>query len=653
MAAPVQAARASVSSLRTLWWHGARLRLFHGRLIGSYRQAFDLPQRRAYCLSKDTPGASSSHSSFCSRGTLQEGDADVFEHFAWVSDRAPGFWVSGNQITVLKGPQEYFETLKERMETCRRRVVLAALYLGTGTQEEELVVSLYEACRRSRLANSSTPLEVQILLDCTRGSRGKHNSRTMLLPLLRNFQPEVRVSLYHTPDLRGFLKKMIPERYNEVIGLSHLKVCIFDDTLIISGANLSESYFTNRQDRYVMLEDCPRLADFFQELVSTVSSFSFQLNPDDSLTLDPEVGIHPYEGDELNFKQVARDRIQEVIDPSKWDQFGGHMTKPRHSSHSQETRHSHRQSICRKQRHPNDEITTWESYRGMHKDVTSSTDMTAGLIGTHLPCSGTSKFLRTKKNDGTESTSSCIASNSESCIQSVKLPKQSQCGSQPTSSNSNSHRNQVGDTLVFPLIQMGSFGVTVDQDVTCQLLKSAEESSHLALASGYFNLTREYMDLVLGSKATYSILMASPEANGFFGARGISGYVPAAYTFIARNFLRKVRWRNKADKISMHEYFRQGWTFHVKGLWYYLHGESLPSLTLIGSPNFGHRSVHRDLEAQLAIVTTNDKLQNQLHQERQDFFNQSEVITSSTFRRQERRVPLWAKIFTLVARNFF
>ena len=45
-----------------------------------------------------------------------------------------------------------------------------------------------------------------------------------------------------------------------------------------------------------MLEDCPRVADFFQELVSTVSSFSFQLNPDDTLTLDPEVNIHPYEG---------------------------------------------------------------------------------------------------------------------------------------------------------------------------------------------------------------------------------------------------------------------------------------------------------------------------------------------------------------------
>lgn len=52
------------------------------------------------------------------------------------------------------------------------------------------------------------------------------------------------------------------------------------------------------------------------------------------------------------------------------------------------------------------------------------------------------------------------------------------------------------------------------------------------------------------------------------------------------------------------------------GLWLYLAGSSLPCLTLIGSPNFGYRSVHRDLEAQIAIVTENQALQQQLHQVR-------------------------------------
>lgn len=50
------------------------------------------------------------------------------------------------------------------------------------------------------------------------------------------------------------------------------------------------------------------------------------------------------------------------------------------------------------------------------------------------------------------------------------------------------------------------------------------------------------------------------------------------------------------------------------GLWYYLQGQDRPCLTLIGSPNFGYRSVHRDLEAQIAIVTGNEELQGRLQE---------------------------------------
>ena len=68
------------------------------------------------------------------------------------------------------------------------------------------------------------------------------------------------------------------------------------------------------------------------------------------------------------------------------------------------------------------------------------------------------------------------------------------------------------DTLVFPTIQMGTFGITNDGYVTKRFLSSAEEGSSIHLASGYFNLTEEYMQCVLSqSRASYSILMAHPE----------------------------------------------------------------------------------------------------------------------------------------------
>lgn len=76
--------------------------------------------------------------------------------------------------------------------------------------------------------------------------------------------------------MRGLWKAVIPPRYNETVGLQHAKVFVFDNSVIVSGANLSQDYFTNRQDRYVLVEDCPKLADFFEGLISNISDFSLQ-----------------------------------------------------------------------------------------------------------------------------------------------------------------------------------------------------------------------------------------------------------------------------------------------------------------------------------------------------------------------------------------
>ncbi|KAI9577380.1 hypothetical protein GQX74_013623 [Glossina fuscipes] len=49
-------------------------------------------------------------------------------------------------------------------------------------------------------------------------------------------------------------KRWIPPRWNELLGLQHMKIYLFDDAVLISGANLSNDYFTNRQDRYILIE---------------------------------------------------------------------------------------------------------------------------------------------------------------------------------------------------------------------------------------------------------------------------------------------------------------------------------------------------------------------------------------------------------------
>jgi len=74
-------------------------------------------------------------------------------------------------------------------------------------------------------------------------------------------------------------------------GLSRCDVCVGK-----CRANLSELYFTQRQDRYVMLSDCPSVADFFDRLVSSVQRYSFHLQPDNSVRLADGVTCHPFAG---------------------------------------------------------------------------------------------------------------------------------------------------------------------------------------------------------------------------------------------------------------------------------------------------------------------------------------------------------------------
>ncbi|XP_044033773.1 CDP-diacylglycerol--glycerol-3-phosphate 3-phosphatidyltransferase, mitochondrial [Siniperca chuatsi] len=474
-----------------------------------------------------------------------QGTEGLCAHFRWMAEHVPAFRVPGTHIHILTSPDQFYQAMKARIKTAKTRVVMASLYLGTGQLEQELVDCMEEALQRSQ--ENSPDLKVSILLDYTRGSRGQINSRTMLLPLLQRFTSQMRVSLYHTPDLRGLLRLLVPQRFNETIGVQHIKVYLFDDSIIISGANLSDSYFTNRQDRYVLLENCREVADFFSDLVEAVGDVSLQLQPDDSVTM-LEGMVHPYKGNRQDFSAVARKRIMEVVNTA-------HM----------------RQRLLNGSEDSEDE--------GM--------------------------------NEGEE------------------------------------------DTWVFPLVQMKPLGIHVDEQVTQRLLTDAGPDSTVFLTSGYFNLTQAYMRLVLGAGARYRILTASPEVNGFFGAKGVAGAIPAAYIHIAKQFYNQVCQLGQQERVHLHEYHRSQWTFHAKGLWYYLQGQDRPCLTLIGSPNFGYRSVHRDLEAQIAIVTENEELQSHLQEEQEMLYQRSTEVSGSTFERPDRHVKLWVKLVTPLIKNFF
>lgn len=91
-----------------------------------------------------------------------------------------------------------------------------------------------------------------------------------------------------------------------------MKLYIFDDTLIISGANLSNDYFTNRQDRYYVIKD-KNLTDFYCGLVKRVQSFSFKMDKYDNVSLREGWMHSPYEGKKRHFVDSAGDLIKNYI----------------------------------------------------------------------------------------------------------------------------------------------------------------------------------------------------------------------------------------------------------------------------------------------------------------------------------------------------
>jgi CDP-diacylglycerol--glycerol-3-phosphate 3-phosphatidyltransferase len=61
----------------------------------------------------------------------------------------------------------------------------------------------------------------------------------------------------------------------------HIKIYIFDDDVLITGANLSESYFTDRQDRWFYLSNVKELADYLEDSINCIVNNAIEIDYDD------------------------------------------------------------------------------------------------------------------------------------------------------------------------------------------------------------------------------------------------------------------------------------------------------------------------------------------------------------------------------------
>ncbi|KAI6036396.1 hypothetical protein BKA83DRAFT_669927 [Pisolithus microcarpus] len=161
----------------------------------------------------------------------------------------PCFSLSSKDVHILHEPAHFYSRLLVRLRSAirraRRRIFLSSLYLGS--EERELLDALSSALRDNP--------DLHITIASTRP--GPSSPVLALLPLLRNHENRVHVSLFCSPMLSRLATSVVPPRFKEGWGTWHAKVYGSDDEVIVSG-----SYFTNRKDRYLHFTSQPILADY-------------------------------------------------------------------------------------------------------------------------------------------------------------------------------------------------------------------------------------------------------------------------------------------------------------------------------------------------------------------------------------------------------
>ncbi|KAF2718339.1 hypothetical protein K431DRAFT_287733 [Polychaeton citri CBS 116435] len=217
---------------------------------------------------------------------------------------SPRIDVSADSIEILRSPAQFYETLKTKILNANDRIYLSTLYVGKA--EHELIDTIHAALQKNR------SLKVSILTDALRGTREAPDGQScasLLASLIKSFPEQVDIRMYHTPNLVGLKKRYLPKRVNEGWGLQHMKLYGFDDEIILSGANLSDDYFTNRQDRYHLFKS-KEVTDFFAKVYECVAALSYRVLPSD----DQINGGFIFDWPESNIQPAPLDNAKAYIE---------------------------------------------------------------------------------------------------------------------------------------------------------------------------------------------------------------------------------------------------------------------------------------------------------------------------------------------------
>lgn len=160
-------------------------------------------------------------------------------------DELDKVYVSG--FKRLKNNDEFYERIKTLLSSAHT-VHIASLFFGCDGRMVE-ILDILEERKRKRLSTV-------IFVDKNRSQETKS---------LRSLDTRGLASMFHFVDFSRL--NFLPRRVNEVLKVFHTKALVFDNTVLLSGANMDDSYMKNRLDRYLEVES--------HELASLIKSRVF------------------------------------------------------------------------------------------------------------------------------------------------------------------------------------------------------------------------------------------------------------------------------------------------------------------------------------------------------------------------------------------
>lgn len=167
-------------------------------------------------------------------------------------------------------PTDFHQNLCNQIQKAKDRVYIASLYIGPAVDKAKYG---REAEFLKALSKIQQSVDVRILMDANRGLRPVRaptstETRTSAQACKSHLKKDAKIFLLSVLDGPY---RFLPNPLNEVAGVFHVKLYIIDDQVFLSGANLSQEYFSDRHDRYLWLKDGANgLVDMYADLIQAL-----------------------------------------------------------------------------------------------------------------------------------------------------------------------------------------------------------------------------------------------------------------------------------------------------------------------------------------------------------------------------------------------